>query len=121
MAMSFRSMVSALVLGIFQLGNLAYGDSPTRLYLNAAKLTAEEATVLEERLDREPDDLVSRSKLVAYYFRKGWAPGQSAQAKRMNHVLWLVRNAPEAGILGIPEGQLMSRDSPQAYAEGREA
>jgi hypothetical protein len=67
------------------------------------RLGAKEAEELEAAVAKQPDDLSSRTKLLGYYF--GNRPkSDAARQKQRNHVLWIIKNRPEAEILGMPYG-----------------
>ncbi len=60
-------------------------------------LRTEEAESLEARLDGDPQDIETRTRLVYYYYRA--FEDEEARHVRHEHVLWLIRNAPQAGVL----------------------
>ena len=63
---------------------------------SGSDLTTEEAERLEAQLVEDPEDLVARAQLLGYYqwqFRDN-----AARARRHQHVLWLIENAPEANV-----------------------
>ncbi len=64
--------------------------------------TPERAASLEAELFENPEDLFARAQLVGYYYRQ--FRDRSARARRHEHVLWLVKNAPEANVLNESEG-----------------
>lgn len=86
----------------------------------AMKLTVEEAQALEERLATDASDLGVRSQLVVYHHRHG-SGDPSSRAAHTGHVLWLIRNTPEAGILGTPHGQIDSHSDAEGYIAGKDA
>src|SRR3982751_2265855 len=75
---------------------------------------AEDATAAEDTLQRNPDDLDLRLRLVGYYFQLVLQKKADAttENRRNAHVLWLVEHRPDAAILGMREGPL--RDVRQA-------
>ena len=84
-------------------------------------LSSEEAVSLEEKLADDPKDVISRTRLLGYYWERLAHDDGSALAARRGHVLWLVRNTPEAEVLGHPEGTIDSTADPEGYSEGRKA
>ena len=84
-------------------------------------LSSDEAALLEEKLTADPEDLTSRTKLLGYYWKRLLEPDGSALAARRRHVVWLVRNSPDAAVLGYPEGTISRKADPDGYSEGRKA
>jgi len=67
-------------------------------------ITAEDAKILEDSLVNNPDSLYVHSKLIHYYFDAGISSQSSEfEAKREQHVLWLIEHHPEASLAGSPE------------------
>jgi tetratricopeptide (TPR) repeat protein len=67
-------------------------------------ITAEDAKILEDSLINNPDSLYVHSKLIHYYFEAGISSRSSEfEAKREQHVLWLIEHHPEASLAGSPE------------------
>lgn len=83
-------------------------------------LTAEEAEALEERLDRNPHDLQARSQLLIYYFPKSHLD-PAIRRIRHQHVLWLIRNAPQADVLALPYAQIQPFFDAASYKLGKDA
>ena len=77
--------------------------------------------MLEEKLAANPKDVISRTRLLGYYWKRLSDDDGSALAARRGHVLWLVRNLPEAEVLGYPEATIDSTADPEGYSEGRKA
>ena len=80
-------------------------------------LTATEAAALERRLAANPEDLNARAQLLGYYFRHH----RTDPSRKAGHVVWFIRNAPEAEVLEGPEGQIMPVLDPEGFAEAKEA
>src|SRR5262245_54592872 len=76
--------------------------SLTRL---GGRMSVDEKTALEEQVAKSPQDVESRTKLLGYYFMKG-RQDADAQSARQRHILWLIENAPEAEVLGLPYSQV---------------
>lgn len=83
-------------------------------------ITQEMAASLEAELVESPEDLFARAQLVGYYSRRQFH-NDAARAKHAAHVLWLIRNAPEANLLASPEVQIFERSAAYAYAKGKDA
>ena len=47
---------------------------------------------------------MARTHLIIYY-RRAFSDEEARRA-RHNHVLWLIRNAPQAGVLAEPYGEI---------------
>lgn len=84
------------------------------------RMTAEEAETLEERLATDADDLRARAQLVVYHHRNVYFDPDSRVA-HSGHVLWLIRNAPQAGILGTPHVQIDPHGDADSYIAGKDA
>lgn len=84
-------------------------------------LTADEAELLEERLAGKPSDITSRTQLLGYYQNRRLDRDESALAEIRRHVLWLVRNSPDAAVLGSPDGTIVRSADPEGYSEGKKA
>ncbi|HUA59323.1 MAG TPA: hypothetical protein VML19_11245 [Verrucomicrobiae bacterium] len=81
----------------------------------AAVLSAGEVTSLEAAVAKNPDDLASRGKLIAYY-SAGFHP-----AELRSHMLWMIRTHPEGITVGAKQYTPLVDASfdPDGYAEGR--
>ena len=88
--------------------------------IDGVALTGEEAEALEERLATDADDLAARSQLIVYHHRNAFLDPGSRSA-HSGHVLWLIRNAPQAGILGTPHGQVDPHSDADGYIAGKQA
>ncbi|MDE2710873.1 MAG: RNA polymerase subunit sigma-24 [Acidobacteria bacterium] len=80
-------------------------------------LTAAEAAELERGLAANPEDLNARARLLGYYFRHH----RTDPSRRAGHILWFIRNAPEAEVLEGPEAQIMPVLDPEGFAAAKEA
>jgi tetratricopeptide (TPR) repeat protein len=88
--------------------------------MSGRALAAEDAQALETRIEQDPQDVTSRTKLLGYYFGKQFQ-NRSAREAKQKHVLWLIQNAPESAVLGMPEGTLDAILDPDAYSRGKRA
>ena len=100
----------------------ASGFSPTvgaqDLYslVDAGKQLSQEAVAaLEELLAKEPEHQTLRVQLIGYYNK--FEPGTEAGQRRIEHILWLTRNQPEARVLASPEGQIYQYLEADAYSQ----
>lgn len=98
----------------------AFAANADSLAMSGGRLAAEEVESLEKQLEKEPDDIASRTKLLGYYFRKEFKD-QSARQAKQKHVLWLILNSPESEVLGTPYGELDAFLDKEAYAQGKKA
>jgi hypothetical protein len=91
-----------------------------RLIMSGIKLKAEEAESLEKQVEKDPNDIASRTKLLVYYFRKQ-VVDQSARESRQKLILWLIMNSPESEILATPYGALNTYMDKEVYSQGKKA
>jgi tetratricopeptide (TPR) repeat protein len=70
-----------------------------RLELTGMSLSAANAAKLESKLIKDPEDIVSRTKLLGYYARHRNKSKVVRQA-RQKHILWLVRHHPHISLPG---------------------
>lgn len=82
------------------------------------QLGAKEAGDLEAAVAKQPDDLSSRTKLLGYYFGSR-SRSAGTKEKRRNHILWIIRNHPEAVTLGLPYGGIDSILDPDGHQEAK--
>lgn len=76
--------------------------------------------MLEVQVAKNPDDVDARTKLLGYYFIKG-RQDADARPNRERHVVWLIENAPEAEVLGLPYGKLDKILEAEGYERARQA
>jgi len=95
-------------------------ESATRLAMEGRKLSAEDARNMETQVKAAPDDVAARSRLLGYYMRLAFSSPEAKEARRQ-HILWLIRNQPDAPILGTPFARLDMHQDGSAYEEGRKA
>ena len=88
-------------------------------YMTGRSLSAEEAASLESRLEGDPQDIQARTHLIVHYFQ-GFADDKARRA-RNKHALWLIRHAPESGVLGHPFGAIDPDLDTDDYVAGRDA
>ena len=95
-------------------------EETNSLIMIGMKLKAEEAESLEKQVEKDPNDIASRTKLLVYYFRKQ-VVDQSAREARQKYILWLIMNSPESEILATPYGALNSYMDKEVYSQGKKA
>jgi tetratricopeptide (TPR) repeat protein len=99
--------------------------TPERLIEQGAKLSSTDAAQeLEAKLEADPSDLTSRTKLLGYYYYQWMRPGAgAAKAARRRHILWLIENRPGAPVLALGETEIEQSDSqmadPEAFEQAR--
>ena len=119
--MSNRSLLAIITVLVFVcICSATFVMDAQRIAKSGRELSAEEAESLEKRIEQNPRDVVSRTKLLDYYFLKTFQ-NQSASDAQRKHVLWLILNSPESEVLSIPEGQLDAILDAEAYTQGKKA
>ncbi|TWU34331.1 tetratricopeptide repeat protein [Novipirellula artificiosorum] len=84
------------------------------------QMDAKAKTTVEQQVAKNPQDIESRTKLLGYYFMNG-RMDPDAKSEKRRHVLWLIKNAPESEILGLPYSLLDKHLDPEGYGNAREA
>ena len=115
--MKVRSLVPMAILGLYLLIAVASPEDFRHHAMQGRDLNPEDVAHLEEKVGADPHDLVARAQLLGYYFGRHFHGDRSTREKHAQHILWLIRNAPEAEILASPYGHLESG----GYAEARKA
>ena len=92
----------------------------TQTVMAGLRMTVEEADALEKRLATDANDLKVRAQLIAYHHRNAYSDPDSRVA-HSGHVLWLIRNVPQAGILGTPHVQIDPHGDADGYIAGKDA
>src|SRR4029078_1152612 len=67
-------------------------------------VTPRQADLLELQLEREPDNVEVRLRLLSHYYQRMEA------APRVRHLLWLIANHPEAAVFRTGPGTSISPD-----------
>ncbi len=98
-------------------------------YRAAREMTSGQVGELEASLRRNPEDLETRGRLLAFYWSAlgggDERAGEAATAARQRHILWLIQNHPESELAGSVEARIFltggdSFTDPAGYAEARE-
>ena len=122
MRLSFRRTVFlgllGLALGAAVLSGLA-GDG-VREAMTGSRLSEQEAQKLESQVAASPGDVDARTRLLGYYFLRAHT-SDDARSARQEHILWLIRNRPDAPILETPYARLDPILDGSAYEKGRKA
>jgi hypothetical protein len=119
--MSNKSLFAIIAVLVFVcMYSAAFADRASRLAMSGYRLTAEEVESLEKQIEKDPNDITSRTKLLGYYSRKQFQDKSARQAKQ-KHVLWLILNSPESDVLATPYGELNPFLDKEAYSQGKKA
>ena len=106
------------IIVIASLSTVTFATDVRRLTMEGRKMKAKDVQLLEKKISEDSNDILSRTKLLGYYFRKQYQ-NQSAREAKQKHVLWLIMNAPASEVLGVPEGSIDAILNAEAYAEGK--
>jgi len=99
--------------------------SPEQLAQQGANLSQAAAQELEAQLEKNPEDLTARAKLLGYYWYQWMRPGEAAaKAARRRHILWLIEHHPDSPVVGIEEAVLSDAGNslvdPEGYQQARQ-
>src|SRR5262245_52371972 len=94
-------------------------DEVAQQALAGRNLTAAEVGELEGSIERNPDDLFTRTKLLGYYFGSRLKSAEAKQTGR-EHALWVIKNHPEAEIAGLPFCQIDAILDPDGYVQAKQ-
>ena len=119
--MRVRQLVPIAALATCLLMAVAFAEDLRIHVVQGMDLNPEDVAYLEEKVGTDPNDLVSRAQVLGYYFMQEYRCDSSTREKRGQHILWVIRNVPEAAILEGAEGQLDQDEDPEGYAAAREA
>ena len=84
-----------------------------------SNISPDEATSLEAQLVESPEDLSARAQLIGYYDGQRFLD-DAARAMHVVHVLWFIKNAPEANVLDAPEVLIFEAFAADGYAKGKD-
>lgn len=118
--MRFHAVRVFILMALFSSSPIARGADAHAVARSGQQMTPEERTALEEKVAKSPNDIESRTKILGYYFIKGRRE-PDAKSARQRHVVWLIENAPESEVLGLPYGQLDKALEPEGYERAGEA
>src|SRR5437899_13097760 len=95
--------------------------SPEQMVQQGANLSRGAAQELEAQLEKNPEDLTARAKLLGYYWYQWMQPGEAAaKAARPRHVLWLIQHHPESPVTGLEEAAIAATDGEVIHPGGCE-
>jgi len=88
-------------------------------------LSKQEVERLEANLKAEPENLADRTRLLATTSGRSASWALMLQSSRRRHILWMIRNHPEAEIAGLSEMTIdpsgHAAADAEGYAEAKEA
>ena len=85
-------------------------------------LTIDEVAELEAQLAEQPDNIVTRTRLLQYYGHYSRSSADDARRARVEHVVWLIGNAPYASAMsGSGYSNVDLSFEPRSYEAGKEA
>jgi hypothetical protein len=122
--MSLRDAVLALplLLTVPLLGAQAHTLTflqPQQLMEQGSNLGPAAAQELEAQIEKNPEDLSARTKLIGYYYYQWMQPGEEgAKAGRRKHILWLIEHHPDSPILNLAEIPIEETGNSLADPEG---
>jgi len=98
---------------------------PQQLMEQGSHLGPAAAQELEAQIEKNPEDLTARTKLIGYYYYQWMQPGEeAAKAGRRKHILWLIEHHPDSPILNLAEVPIEeagnSLADPEAYKQARQ-
>jgi|SRR5579872_6158154 len=98
---------------------------PQQLMEAGSNLGLGAAQELEAQLEKNPEDLSARAKLIGYYYYQWMQPGEAAaKAGRRKHILWLIEHHPDSPILNLAEVPIEetgnSLADPEGYQQARQ-
>jgi hypothetical protein len=96
------------------------GEDAQSLARLGGQMSAADKVSLEEQVAKNPNDVDSRTKLLGYYFIKG-RQDADAKSNRQRHVVWLIENAPESEVLGLPYSRIDKVLEKEGYDRAKEA
>ncbi|MDE0106363.1 MAG: hypothetical protein OXN96_01045 [Bryobacterales bacterium] len=120
--MAIKSICRSAVLAIAGTGlcSSAFAQDLRRDLHAGSNISQDEATSLESQLIESPEDLSARARLVGHYADQRFQ-NDAARAKHLVHVLWFIKNAPEANLLAGPEVLIFEAFAADGYAKGKDA
>src|SRR5436309_9906146 len=98
--------------------------SPGQLTQQGAKLSSAAAQEREAQIEKNPEDLTARAKLLGYYWYQWMQPGEAAaKAARRRHILWLIEHHPDSPVTGLEEAAISETGNslidPEGYQQAR--
>jgi len=92
---------------------------PELLMEQGSNLGPAAAQELEAQIEKTPEDLTARTKLIGYYYYQWMQPGEeAAKTARRRHILWLIEHHPDSPILNLAEVPIEETGNSLADPEG---
>jgi hypothetical protein len=79
---------------------------PIRALFEGRQFTSAQATAAESAIQANPDDWQDRVRLLGYYARQLSSNNDTAQAARVQQILWLIEHHPELSVLRSPDAAI---------------
>lgn len=118
--MPIRLICSAIVLVVGTgLSSSAFAQGLRDEIYAGSNMSPDEATSLEAQLVESREDLSARAQLIGYYDGQRFLD-DAARAMHVVHVLWFIKNAPEANVLDAPEVLIFEAFAADGYAKGKD-
>ncbi|SFJ55859.1 hypothetical protein [Planctomicrobium piriforme] len=117
MALCFAAFIS---INFIVSGTVCMAKDAHNLTRLGGQMTPDQKDSLEKRVENNPNDVESRTKLLGYYFINGRRDVDVKTAKQ-RHILWLIENAPESEVLGLPYSHLDNILEPEGYDRAKQA
>lgn len=114
------SIFSALFVCLILSETACSGQDAQSIARLGGQMSSADTVSLEEQVAKNPNDVESRTKLLGYYFTKG-RQDADAKSNRQRHVVWLIENAPESEVLGLPYSGLDKILETKGYDQAKEA
>jgi hypothetical protein len=93
-------------------------EDAVRTTMAGRQLSANQAAELEAAVAKDPNDLSARTKLLGYY--AGASNTDESKATIRKHVLWIIKNRPDAEIAGLPECGVDFIQDPDGYQQAKQ-
>jgi tetratricopeptide (TPR) repeat protein len=92
--------------------------NPHSVAMSGRTLTAQQVAEMEAAIAQHPDDLTARTKLLGYYFMSRHTGAAAKEGRK--HVLWIIKNRPEAEIAGTPFCMIDAITDTDGYHEAKQ-
>lgn len=106
-----------IVFLIFLILNLNFENEIDTIFFEGFKISTEDLKELENKLKEDPDDFLSRIKIIGYYSNLRFKD-ENAKKGYQKNVLWLIKNKPDLKT-SVPLFELNPSIDGEAYTEGK--
>lgn len=89
------------------------------LSMKASKLSDDDAKQLQEKIDRDTNDIESRIVLLGYYYRKGIL-NKKFREPHLQLACWFIENYPESDAAGDHSMRVDAISNPQGFINGKD-